>query len=358
MNFNLPLLKTIRIILFPFSLLYFLVIFLRNKLFDKGLLASTSFALPVICVGNIAAGGTGKSPMVEFLLRYFGPHFKLATLSRGYKRKTRGYVLASDQTTALDVGDEPMQFHLKFPDVAVAVGEDRVACLPQLLDDHPGTEVVILDDAFQHRSIRAGCNILLTDYNNLYTRDWYLPTGDLRDEKRRAREAELIVVTKCPSTLSTQEAAEIRKELDLLPEQSLFFTGIEYGALYHITEKKDYRLTPDVEVLLVTGIANPRPLKKLLNDDCRTYEEMIYGDHHIFSIDDLRDIRKRFEQLTSPWKIILTTEKDAVRLVKFREELHDLPLFVIPIEMCFLFGDQERFTALIGKFIKQFSAAN
>ncbi|GAO44578.1 tetraacyldisaccharide 4'-kinase [Flavihumibacter petaseus] len=356
MNFNFPLLKPVRIILFPFSLLYYLIIFIRNKCYDFKLFPTSSFALPVICVGNIAAGGTGKSPMVEFLLQFLSRERRLATLSRGYKRKTRGYVLANGHTNALDIGDEPMQFYLKFPDVAVAVGEDRVATLPQLLHDHPETECVILDDAFQHRSISAGWNILLTDFNNLYTRDWYLPTGDLRDEKRRAREADMVVVTKCPGHLSRQEADAIREELSLAPGQALFFSTIHYGELYHITDKQHYKLTPDVEVLLVTGIANPRPLKKLLNDHCRTYEELTYSDHHIFSIDDLREIRKRFQQLTGKYKIILTTEKDAVRLIKFRQELHDMPLFVIPIEMQFLFHDTERFTGLIGKFIKEFSA--
>lgn len=355
MNFNFPLLKPIRIILFPLSLIYLAVIFLRNWLFDRKIFSSSSFALPVICIGNIAAGGTGKSPMVEFLLRDLSARFRIATLSRGYKRKTRGYVLANEHTSALDIGDEPMQFHLKFPGVAVAVGEDRVAALPQLLHDHPETQAVLLDDAFQHRSITAGYNILLTDYNNLYSRDWYLPTGDLRDEKSRADAADIIVVTKCPEALSVQEAKEIEQELEIKSGQQLFFSRIRYGKLYHICQQTDYQLTDDVEVLLVTGIANPKPLKQLLNDRCRSYDLLEYGDHHIFSIDDLQEIKKRFGQLNGPYKIILTTEKDAVRLIKFRAELISLPVFVVPIEMAFLFDDTKRFTGIIGKFIQQFS---
>ncbi|ULQ54199.1 tetraacyldisaccharide 4'-kinase [Flavihumibacter fluvii] len=355
MNFNFPLLKPIRIILFPFSLIYFVAIYIRNRFYDKKLLPSQSFGLPIICVGNIAVGGTGKSPMVEFLVRELGNDYRLATLSRGYKRKTRGYVLADDNTTALDIGDEPMQFHLKFPELAVAVGEERIAAVPQLLHDRPDTRAIILDDAFQHRAITAGYNIVLTDYNNLYSRDWYLPTGDLRDEKSSVHRADTIVVTKCPPDLSPEEATAIREELNPLPSQKIFFATIRYGALYHIIHQSTTVITNDVEVLLVTGIANPRPIKKILTDQTLSYEQMVYSDHHIFTIDDLNDIAKRFAQITAKQKIILTTEKDAVRLVKFSRELKDLPVFVLPIEMQFLFGDTDRFSHLIGTFIAQFS---
>lgn len=355
MNFNFPLLKPIRIILFPFSLIYFAAIWLRNRLYDQKLLPTQSFGLPVIGVGNIAVGGTGKSPMVEFLIRELGDKYRLATLSRGYKRKTSGYVLADDQTTALDIGDEPMQFHLKFPGLAVAVGEERIAAVPQLLHDRPNTQAIILDDAFQHRAIAAGLNILLTDYNNLYSRDWYLPTGDLRDEKSSVKRADMIIVTKCPAELTIVEANAIKEELQPLPGQVVFFATIQYGALYHILHKTTYAITPDVEVLLVTGIANPRPIKKILAEQTKSYEQLVYSDHHIFSIDDLNDISEKFVQLTAKQKIILTTEKDAVRLVKFNKELKDLPVFVLPIEMQFLFGAADQFSHLIGTFIQQFS---
>ena len=357
MNFNFPLLKPIRIILFPFSLLYLAAVALRNRLYDRKLLQSSSFGLPIICVGNIAAGGTGKSPMVEFLLRQFGTQFRLATLSRGYKRKTRGYALANATTNALEIGDEPMQFHIKFPNVAVAVGEERIVAVPLLLHERPATQSIILDDAFQHRAMRARLNIVLTDYNNLYTRDWYLPTGDLRDEKRSVKRADIVVVTKCPPELSKEEASLIREELALQEHQQLFFATIKYGSIYHIITRQDYRITNEVEVLLVTGIANPRPLKKMLTEQSASYEQLVYNDHHIFTIDDLNEIRRRFEQLDAPYKIILTTEKDAVRLVKFEKELSGLPVFVIPIEMEFLFGATERFNTIIGTFIKQFSAS-
>src|SRR5215213_6441758 len=209
-------LKSFRVLLLPFALIYGFVIWIRNGLYNKNIFKSASFGLPLIGVGNLSVGGTGKSPMVEYLVRHLKNIYKVATLSRGYKRKTMGYALASHQTTALDVGDEPMQFHRKFPDVPVAVGEQRVLAIPQLLHDKPDTEVIILDDAFQHRAIKAGFNILLTDYNNLFTRDFYLPTGDLRDSRGSYERADVIVVTKCSPDLSEQERQEVVKEIEPL----------------------------------------------------------------------------------------------------------------------------------------------
>ncbi len=230
-------LKSFRILLFPFSLLYWAGIAIRNKLFDKNIFKSSSFGLPLICVGNLSVGGTGKSPMVEYLVALLKKKYNVATLSRGYKRKTKGYTLANESTTALEIGDEPMQFHLKFPEVPVAVGEQRLVAIPQLLHDKPATEVIILDDAFQHRSVIAGLNILLTDYNNLFTRDFYLPTGDLRDLKSSYKRAEIIIVTKCKPDLSVEEKQKLVKEIKPQPHQQLFFTAIEYGEVYHIINK-------------------------------------------------------------------------------------------------------------------------
>jgi tetraacyldisaccharide 4'-kinase len=342
MNFNFPLLKTIRILLLPFSLLYALVIFVRNWCFDKKILSSSSFNLPLICIGNIAVGGTGKSPMVEFLVRRLKDHFPIAILSRGYKRKTTGYALATSAATALEIGDEPMQFLNKFPDVTIAVGEERVVAIPQLLHDRPGTKAIILDDAFQHRSVRAGLNILLTEYNNLFTRDWFLPTGDLRDEKRSYKRAGIIIVTKCEKDLSLKEKSDLIKEIRPTENQQIFFSSIQYGTPYHITSRENLKIDNSFEILLVTGIANPRPLKKFLDENCRTYDQLIYSDHYIFSIDDLKTIIKRFENMQAQNKIILTTEKDAVRLMKFEQELKKLPFYVIPIEPQFLFGEEKR----------------
>lgn len=354
MKFNFPLLRPIRILLFPVSLLYALVVKIRNWCFDKKLLSSTAFNLPIICVGNLAVGGTGKSPMVELLIRTLRSRFEIAVLSRGYKRKTRGYALANESTTALDIGDEPMQFHQKFPDIAVAVGEERIVAIPQLLHDRPDTKAIILDDAFQHRSVRAGMNILLTDYSNLFTRDWWLPSGDLRDAPSSYRRADIIIVTKCPEDLSEEERRAIVLEIGPRSHQRVFFTSICYGEPYHITRRTTITINDQVEVLLVTGIANPAPLKRWLDEHSRTYYELEYGDHHIFSIDDLNTVTRRFDGLTAGNKIILTTEKDAVRLTKFKQELEGLPFYVLPITPRFLFEEEPVFNDLITKFITEF----
>ncbi len=348
-------LKSFRILLLPFALLYWLGISIRNWLYKRNILKSASFGLPLICVGNLSVGGTGKSPMVEYLVLSLKDKFKVATLSRGYKRKTKGYALASESTTALEIGDEPMQFHQKFPDVPIAVGEQRIMAIPQLLHDKPQTQAIILDDAFQHRAIKAGLNILLTEYNNLFTRDFYLPTGDLRDLKSSYKRAEIIVVTKCKQDLSEAEKQKVIKEVNPFPDQLIFFTAIDYGQIYHISSNKLFTLEATTEVLLVTGIANPRPLKKMLEEHSNSYHMLQYSDHHIFTIDDLNEIRQKFEKFESTNKIILTTEKDAVRLIKFTNEIAELPLYVIPVRHQFLFEEGGSFDKTVTDFIQNFS---
>lgn len=347
-------LKSFRIFLLPFALLYWLVIGIRNWMFDKKILPSSSFGLPLICVGNLSVGGTGKSPMVEYLVLSLKDRYKLGTLSRGYKRKTTGYALADEKTTALEIGDEPMQFHLKFPDLPVAVGEERIVAIPQLLHDRPETQVIILDDAFQHRTVRAGLNILLTDYNNLFTRDFYLPTGDLRDLKSSYKRAEVIVVTKCRKDLDETEKRKIIREIRPVPGQQVFFTCIEYSRPYHIITREERGLESTVDILLVTGIANPRPLKKMLEVYSNTYQMLQYADHHIFTIDDLQEIRRTFDKLSATDKVILTTEKDAVRLLKFSEEIRELPLYVVPVRHRFLFDEGPVFDKRVSDFILHF----
>jgi tetraacyldisaccharide 4'-kinase len=353
-NLNYPLLKPVRMLLLPLSLIYGLIIYIRNWMFDKNLLRSAAFNLPVICVGNLSVGGTGKSPMVELLIEKLKPAFRLAILSRGYKRKTSGYAIAGAGSTALEIGDEPMQFFNKFPDVTVAVGEERVVAIPQLLHDKPDTQLIILDDAFQHRSVKAGLNILLTDYNNLFTRDWFLPTGDLRDQKKSALRAKIIVVTKCPPDLSLAEKNQLVKEIKPAPDQKIFFTAIDYGTPYQVITHEPWIPGKSAEVLLVTGIANPGPLKKYLEENFKGYDELSYSDHHIFTIDDLNHILKRFDQIQSPGKVLFTTEKDAVRLQKFSQQLRDLPVYVMPIQPVFLFYEESQFTRLITTFIQEF----
>lgn len=357
MNFNFYLLKSFRILLFPFSLIYGCIIIIRNFLFDKNIIKSTTFNLPIICVGNLSVGGTGKSPMVEYLLNLLQHKYALATLSRGYKRKTKGYALAHSGTTAIDIGDEPMQFHQKFPGVAVAVGEERIVAIPQLLHDRKDIEVIIMDDAFQHRIIKAGFNIVLTDCNNLFTRDFFLPTGDLRDQRSSYRKADVIVVTKCPPSFTLEEKEKIIAEIDPVKGQHIFFTSIQYGQPYHIISRQQKPLTPNDEILLLCGIANPAPLKNYISNQAKSYNLLSYADHHIYTIDDLQEVNKRLHDMHSPYKMIITTEKDATRLMKFQVELEHLPLYVIPVAHSFLFSEGMQFDYLVNTFIEKFSSS-
>jgi tetraacyldisaccharide 4'-kinase len=347
-------LRSFRIFLLPISLLYWLVVGCRNWLFDKQFLRTASFGLPLITVGNLAVGGTGKSPLIEYLAGLLHKKFKVAALSRGYRRRTRGYALVSSHATALEVGDEPLALYRKFPDVPVAVGEERLLAIPELLHDHPETQVILLDDAFQHRSIQAGCSLLLTEYSNLFTRDFYLPTGDLRDLKSRYRAATALIVTKCPIDLSEEKQRSIMAELAPVNGQPVFFTTLAYGSPYHLTQKQFYSFTGKEEILLVTGISNPRPLKQYIEERSATYHQLTYRDHHIFSIEDFNEIRREFEKLPTENRILITTEKDAVRLEKFSAEIDGLPWYVLPVEHRFLFGDKERFDRLVIDFISDF----
>ena len=354
MNFNNIFLKSFRVLLLPFAIIYGLVLTIRNWLYNNKFFKSVQFNFPIICVGNLSLGGTGKSPMVEHLLSITADHYKIATLSRGYKRRTKGYALADNNTTALEIGDEPMQFHMKHPNVSVAVCERRIEAIPQLIQDIPNLQAIILDDAFQHREIIAGLNIILTDFNNLYCDDISFPTGDLRDERKSAKRADIIVITKCPDHLTEEERDEIIEKLYPTENQRVFFTSIAYETPYHIYNPNDeWVLTINDDVLLVCGIANPLPLKDYLHENTHTYYQLSYSDHHIFSIEDLNEIKEKFEQIKDKRKLILTTEKDAVRLVKYTEELNQIPLYVLPIKPHFLFESEQEFNKIILDYLEQ-----
>ena len=344
-------LKSFRYLLFPFSLIYGGCILLRNFLFDKKILKSASFNFPLICVGNLATGGTGKTPMTEYLVELLKENYTPATLSRGYKRKTKGFAIAGKNTTALDIGDEPMQFHEKFPGVTVAVGEERLEAIPHILHDRPETDVIILDDAFQHRSVSAGLNIILTEYKNLYSRDLMLPAGDLRDVKSSRKRADIIVVTKCKPDFSEEEKKSIEKELCILPHQHIFFTEILYAQPYHLFTGKKTNINSTTDILLISGIANPKPMKEFLTAHVHSYDMLRYPDHHIFNSTDLKEIQKQYANISSAEKMIMTTEKDGVRLRKFESELNEMPVYVLPVKQHFLFREEGAFNKLITDFI-------
>lgn len=305
-----------RFLLLPFAILYGLGVRLRHFLYDRGWLSSKRYPFPILCVGNLAVGGTGKTPMVEYLVRLLGQE-QVAVLSRGYRRKTKGFVLADDSATAMTLGDEPYQYHRKFPQATVAVCESRQEGIERLLEN-PHFKYIILDDAFQHRKVQAGTNLLLTSYGKLYTQDFLLPVGSLRDIRSRARKAQIIIVTKCPE-LTQAEQEKIIQQLKPLPSQKVYFTSIAYSDRVYSHEDsqalKDFIATP---FTLVTGIANPTPLVDFLEKQGASFEHLAYSDHHHFSNRELELLRQK--------GCILTTEKDYVRLKGALSTLYYLPI--------------------------------
>lgn len=305
-----------RFLLLPFAILYGLGVRLRHFLYDRGWLSSKRYPFPILCVGNLAVGGTGKTPMVEYLVRLLGQE-QVAILSRGYRRKTRGFVLADDSATAMTLGDEPYQYHRKFPRATVAVCESRQEGIERLLEN-PHFKYIILDDAFQHRKVQAGTNLLLTSYDKLYTQDFLLPVGSLRDIRSRARKAQIIIVTKCPE-LTQAEQEKIIQQLKPLSSQKVYFTSIAYSDRVYSHEDsqalKDFIATP---FTLVTGIANPTPLVDFLEKQGASFEHLAYSDHHHFSNRELELLRQK--------GCILTTEKDYVRLEGALPTLYYLPI--------------------------------
>ncbi len=341
-----------RWLLFPFSWLYGTVVFLRNKLFDLRVLKSVSFDTPVICVGNLRVGGEGKSPHIEYLISLLKDEFKTGTLSRGYKRKTKGFQLATSDSEAGDIGDEPLQFSKKFQDIAVAVDKDRVLGITHLIAEK-NTEVILLDDAFQHRYVQAGLTILITSYGNLYVNDFLLPAGNLREPVSGAKRADILIVSKCPKELDEAGKATIIAQLQPLPHQQVYFTAIEYGKLTPLYSTPMMLPSADASCLVVTGIANPQSLIR----ECKTQfkEVMHYGfsDHHAFSKYDIELIRKKLDAMPGKEKFILTTEKDSMRLraKALQPYVKNLPLYYIPISIRFL--DKETiFNEQIKKYVR------
>lgn len=298
----------LRKLLFPFSMVYSIVVFLRNRFYDWGLFGSKSYKTPIICIGNLSVGGTGKTPMVELLISFLYQNYKVAVLSRGYKRKSKGFVLAHINSTTEELGDEPFQIHLKFPDVIVAVDADRqngIACLEK--DSQP--DVILLDDAFQHRKVKPSMSILLTASNSLYVDDWCLPTGNLRDSKREAHRADVLVVTKNPSDASIEQRIAVKNALGAKLHQKVLFSYLSYdvvllgsGLLNTIDDLKKDKIT------LVTGIADAKPLVDFLTNEGVTFEHLAFSDHHFFTKNELALIGEKPN--------VLTTEKDYMRLGK------------------------------------------
>jgi tetraacyldisaccharide 4'-kinase len=347
-------------LLAPLTLLYRVITGVRNKLFDWKILSSEEFDLPIISVGNLTVGGTGKTPHTEYLINLLKNKRNIAVLSRGYKRKSKGFRLATPDSNSKEIGDEPYQIKAKHPDIHVAVDSDRRHGIHLLCENSTAkdVEVIILDDAFQHRYIVPGINIVLMDYNRPIYEDMLMPTGMLREPISSLHRAHIVIVTKCPQDIKPIDFRIVAKNLDLRPYQQLFFTTFKYGDLRRFATPNEQRrlssLTPDTHILLVTGIASADSLIKNLREHTDNIIHMEYDDHHDFNQKELKDIKKRFESINAVDKFILTTEKDAARL-----STHDLDgvindnLYIQPIEVEFLQGQQEIFNNYITDYVNK-----
>ncbi|MEC3879950.1 tetraacyldisaccharide 4'-kinase [Parapedobacter sp. 10938] len=339
----------LRALLLPFSLLYGLAIWLRNRLYDWGWLRSTAFDQSVIVVGNLAVGGTGKSPMTEYLIRLLSNRSRVATLSRGYGRKTRGFLEVMPDDTAQRTGDEPLQFKRKFPEITVAVDEDRVHGVSRLIDS--GHDTIVLDDAYQHRALRPGLAILLFDYHAMGKPKWLLPAGDYRDAFGERHRADVMVVTKTPIGTTNAKKNRIRQQLATTRDIPVLFASIGYGSLTPLWVVDDHAdmLGSNVSVLLLTGIANPVPLYEYLSPQVAEIEHLRYADHHDYTVADIQKVVRCFGEMKNPNKLIVTTEKDAQRLLDpmVAVLLADLPIYMIPIHLTFDDADDAAFRKLV-----------
>ncbi|MBK9291251.1 MAG: tetraacyldisaccharide 4'-kinase [Bacteroidetes bacterium] len=348
-----------RKLLLPLAAVYQLILIIRHWLYDLGLLKSKTYTIPLIGVGNLSFGGTGKTPMVEHLVRLLGTAYTTAILSRGYKRKRKGAFLLDSSSSAYEAGDEARQYKLKFPHIQVAVAEKRVEGMKLLLDSINPPEVVVLDDVFQHRAIRPGLNILLTDYHKLYADDFLFPAGTLRDTVLAAKRADIIVVTKTPAVMSPYIWEEIMRSLKLKPHQKVFLSYLEFGDPYPIGKPDKPQPFKDFSsILLVTGIVNPYPLIEHARRKCNDLFHRAYPDHHAFSEKDLFEIRQAFQHIIGSNKIILTTEKDAARLADspYFSRLESLPILVQPVQVAFHDSVYGNFDQTIIDYVRKASA--
>lgn len=339
--------KIKKILLYPFAILYGLVTGLRNRLYDWKVLKSTSFDTHTICIGNLAVGGTGKTPHVEHLIRLLRQDYKVATLSRGYKRKTSGFKLADDTSTADDIGDEPLQYKSKFENVIVSVDASRVNGVKKLLSLEAPPSVVLLDDAFQHRAIRCGLNIVVSEYSHLYLNDCLMPAGRLRESRKGIARADIIVISKTPEKTTAIEIRNILKDIRALPHQRVFFSWLKYGELYAFDKPSEIMDTLNelyrFRVVAFTGIGNPGPMLTYLKEYSADVMHIPFADHHNYTEADLRAIADKFQAIEGGNKILVTTEKDAMRLMKpdLVNIANKLPLYILPIEVDFKDKTQE-----------------
>lgn len=349
--------RYIRYLLLPFSLLYGLGLLIRNLAYRIGLCSSSEFKLPVIVIGNLAVGGAGKSPMTEYLIRLFSKDYKLAVLSRGYGRKTKGFRLVNLEDDAALTGDEPLQFKQHFPNQTIAVCENRVVGIEQLISNH---NLILLDDAYQHRRLKPSFQILLIEFSALKNKDFLLPAGNLREPMCAKNRADIIVITKAPKGLADADKLTIRKKIKPKAHQALFFAHLRYDdlrPLHRGSPRKLDTITAQTAIVLLTGIANPGPMKEELRHYTSTILHHDYPDHHPYSPKNILKLAAAFEQLSALDKIIITTEKDAQRLrsPELATALADLPMYVLPVEADFEEPDKEDFDHLLRQHAREHS---
>lgn len=353
--------KYLRLLLLPVSIIYGSITGLRNIFYNLGIYKTRKFFIPVITVGNLDVGGAGKSPMTEYLIGLFKSNYRLATLSRGYGRKTTGYINSKEMNLkakvpfADKIGDEPAQFRQKFPDITVAVCEDRVSGIKSLKDEH---NLIILDDAYQHRSVKGAISILMFDYNKIFDFHFVLPAGNLREPFFAKRRAQIFVVSKCPGELPTDEQEDILNRLKPTINQKVFFTSIKYEPLKTMeNEPARININKDTAVFLLTGIANPGPMVQYL----KTYTEHIfhhnYPDHHSFTLKNIAKLAGEFFACKAPDKVVITTEKDAQRLVdpKLTPLVEKLNILIQPIGIEFLNGAKKQFDQLMINDVREYT---
>ena len=342
----------------PLSWFYGLGVRFRNTLFETGFLKSKSFSIPVISVGNITVGGTGKTPHVEYLIRLLQDHSRVAVLSRGYKRKSHGFQIANESSTARTIGDEPFQMKQKFPKVIVAVDKNRVHGIEALNQKYQDIDVILLDDAFQHRYVKPGINILLVDYHRLIIYDTLLPAGRLREPLTGKNRADMVIITKCPKDLKPMEYRVITKAMDLYPYQQIFFTTLEYGELTPLFKKEAPTVNldklKDHNALLLTGIASPRQMKEDLTPVVSKLSMLSFPDHHAFSQKDIEQISSEFAKLPSP-KCIITTEKDAARIIGLEGLSNEIKenIYILPVRITFMLNQEEKFNENIIGYVRK-----
>ncbi len=349
----------LKILLFPVALLYGLGASLNDYLYTKRILRSITFSVPVVSIGNLSVGGSGKSPHVEYLIQLLSPYIKVGVISRGYGRKSRGFRMVNRMDKAENTGDEPLQIKRKNPAIPVAVSESRGTGIPKLIGKYPDMQGVIMDDGFQHREVNPYLNILLTEYNDLYVDDFILPVGRLREWPGAAKRADAVVVTKSPVDLTLDEAKALEKKLKLKPHQQLFFSYLEYGQAYYFFDaRKKLVEQPGGEIIVLTGIANPEPLLDHYQDRVDKIHSLAFPDHHKFSSYDIGQLKKTYDQLEMKIHFIVTTEKDAVRLQphsKFFAE-QKIPIFIQPIQVKFHSFEGRIFDDYVKNKLLQFKA--